>query len=335
MKLGRLARIDPREVWLSEPQHFTPWLAREENIELLSETLGLELEVEAQEKQVGPFRADILCKDVGSDAWVLIENQLEKTDHRHLGQLLTYAAGLQAVTIVWIAAAFNEEHRATLDWLNKITDEKFRFFGLEVELWRIGESEPAPKFNIVSKPNAWSKQAGQAARQLEDEAPTETKQIQLEFWQAFYEAMASHKSLTAQKPRPQHWTNLAIGRSGIRLGCLINSRDAKLGVELYMGRETAKAFYQQLYAQKDDIEAELGYQLDWRELPDKQACRIVLMRENSSLQSRAKWTDYIAWLISTLEDFNRVFRNRVRTLEERWHDLGHEPGADILQNGDT
>ena len=321
MKLGRLTKIDPRVVWLSEPQHFTPWLAREENIELLAETLGLELEVEAQEKQVGPFRADILCKDIGSDAWVLIENQLEKTDHRHLGQLLTYAAGLQAVTIVWIAAAFNEEHRATLDWLNKITDEKFRFFGLEVELWRIGDSEPAPKFNMVSKPNAWSKQAGQAARQLEDEAPTETKQLQLEFWHAFYDAMANHKSLRAQKPRPQHWTNLAIGRSGIRLGALINSRDAKLGVELYMGGETAKAFYHQLHLQKPDVEAELGYALEWRELPEKQACRILLMRDNSALQSREQWPDYLHWLMTTLEDFNRVFRDRVRVLTETVEEL--------------
>ena len=106
---------------------------------MLGEALGIELELEAQEKAVGPFRADILCKDIGNDHWVLIENQLERTDHGHLGQLLTYASGLEAVTIVWIAARFTEEHRSTLDWLNRITDESFRFFGLEVELWRIGD----------------------------------------------------------------------------------------------------------------------------------------------------------------------------------------------------
>src|SRR6185312_8829511 len=105
----------------------------------------------------GPLRADILCKDVGTDAWVLIENQLERTNHGHLGQLLTYAAGLDAVTIVWIAERFTEEHRAALDWLNERTDEKITFFGLEVELWQIGNSPVAPKFNIVSKPNDWAK----------------------------------------------------------------------------------------------------------------------------------------------------------------------------------
>jgi hypothetical protein len=132
--LGRLERADLREVWLSEAGDFTPWLAREENVALLGDAIGLELEVEAQEKDVGPFRADILCKDTATANWVLVENQLERTDHGHLGQLLTYAAGLQAVTIVWIAQRFTEEHRAALDWLNEITDDRFNFFGLEIEL---------------------------------------------------------------------------------------------------------------------------------------------------------------------------------------------------------
>ncbi len=128
--LGRLERVDLREIWLSEAQDFTPWLARPENLSVLAETLGMELELEAQEQAVGPFRADLLCKDLESDKWVLVENQLERTDHRHLGQLMTYAAGLKAVSIVWIAASFTEEHRAALDWLNEITDESFEFFGL-------------------------------------------------------------------------------------------------------------------------------------------------------------------------------------------------------------
>ena len=138
--LGRLERVELRDIWLSEASDFTPWLARKENLEILGQTLGMiDLELEAQERPVGPFRADILCKDIETNRWVLIENQLERTDHNHLGQLLTYASGLEAVTIVWIAARFTEEHRSTLDWLNRITDESFRFFGLEVEHWRIGD----------------------------------------------------------------------------------------------------------------------------------------------------------------------------------------------------
>jgi hypothetical protein len=150
--LGRLEQIDLRSAWNNESTDFTPWLAEQENLELLGKAIGLELELEAREKYVGPFRADILCKDIGSGSWVLVENQLEQTDHSHLGQLLTYAAGLQAVTIVWIAARFTDEHRAALDWLNAVTSETINIFGLEIELWRIGNSAMAPKFNVVSKP---------------------------------------------------------------------------------------------------------------------------------------------------------------------------------------
>ncbi|MDA3857468.1 MAG: DUF4268 domain-containing protein, partial [Roseovarius sp.] len=122
--LGRLRRVELRNIWQSEAQDFTHWLAREDNLTLLGETLGIDLELEAVEQNVGPFRADILCKDTLSDRWVLVENQLERTDHTHLGQLMTYAAGLDAVTIVWIAARVADEHRAAMDWLNEITDSE-------------------------------------------------------------------------------------------------------------------------------------------------------------------------------------------------------------------
>ena len=141
VKLGRLQKVDLRDVWLKEDTDFTPWLAKSENIQLLGEAIGIDLIVEAEEKMVGPFRADILCKDEATNNWVLIENQLEKTDHKHLGQLLTYATGLDAVTIIWVASEFNEEHRATLDWLNKITDQQYNFFGVKIELYKILDTE--------------------------------------------------------------------------------------------------------------------------------------------------------------------------------------------------
>ena len=171
-KLGKLEEVELRDIWESESSDFTPWLAREENIQILGDSIAVDLEVEAQEKNVGPFRADILCKDTENGNWVLIENQLNRTDHPHLGQLLTYAAGLDAVTVVWVAATFTEEHRAALDWLNEITDDRFRFFGLEIELWRINNSPPAPKFNIVSKPNDWRRSVIQSAKRINDRRPS-------------------------------------------------------------------------------------------------------------------------------------------------------------------
>jgi hypothetical protein len=160
--LGQLSRVDVREVWEHEATCFTPWLAREENLQLLAETIDMQLILEGRETPVGMFRADLIARDVHTGHLVLIENQLERTDHGHLGQLLAYAAGLKAVSIVWVSSLFTDEHRAALDWLNEITDTSIAFFGLEMELWRIGDSAIAPKFNLVSKPNMFSKLAGQA-----------------------------------------------------------------------------------------------------------------------------------------------------------------------------
>ena len=188
--LGRLERVQLRDIWETEDRDFTPWLAREEHLQILGDTIGLELELEAQEKDVGPFRADILCKNTLDDSWVLIENQIERTDHKHLGQLMTYAAGLDAVTIIWVASKFTEEHRSALDWLNKITDTDFRFFGLEVELWRINDSIPAPKFNVISQPNDWSSTVSRAARKIEEEGLSPSQELQLKYWShlsAFYQ----------------------------------------------------------------------------------------------------------------------------------------------------
>ncbi len=133
--IGTLQNVDLRNVWEHEAHNFTPWLAEHQNLERLGDAVGMKLEPESQEEPVGPFRADILCRDVTTDSWVLIENQLERTDHNHLGQVLTYAAGLDVATIIWIAKQFTEEHRATLDWLNEKTSQGLSFIGVELELW--------------------------------------------------------------------------------------------------------------------------------------------------------------------------------------------------------
>jgi hypothetical protein len=185
--LGKLIPVELREIWKSESQDFTPWLAQEENLKLLGETIGLELQLEAQEKQVGAFWADILCKDLETDNWVLIENQLGRTDHKHLGQIITYAAGLNAKTLIWISDQITDDHRAAIDWLNQNTNSGLNFFAIEIELWRIGNSDIAPKFNLVSKPNDWTKTVSESAGNLQSGENSTTKQTQLEFWVAFHE----------------------------------------------------------------------------------------------------------------------------------------------------
>lgn len=321
LNLGRLERVDPRIVWANEAAHFTPWLARAENLELLGEAIGIDLELEAQEQYVGPFRADILCKDTVNGNWVLIENQLAKTDHGHLGQLITYAAGLQAVTIVWIATPFTEEHRAALDWLNQITDEKFNFFGLEVELWRIGDSPFAPKFNIVSKPNDWSKTVSAGAARVERENLTGAKELQLRFWTYFSEYVQSRQTvIRPTKPLPQHWMNISIGRSGFKLTAIASTWNSEkesydsneLRVEFEINKDSEK-YYQLLFAEKDQIEAELGYELTWYNMPHKISKR-AYTRRSVNLADEGDWENQAAWLLSRLEEFHRIFAPRVRTL---------------------
>jgi len=321
-KLGRLERVDLRQIWATEDRDFTPWLAREEHLELLAETIGMELELEAQEKDVGPFRADILCKSMDDDSWVLIENQIERTDHRHLGQLLTYAAGLQAVTIVWVASKFTEEHRAALDWLNKITDDNFRFFGLEVELWRIDDSPAAPKFNIISQPNNWSKSISQAAQRISQEGVTETKELQYRYWEQLVNFLQDNNSkLRPQNPRPRHWQIFSIGRSGTYISATINTREKKrIGVELYMPHpEHSKTFFHLLMRDKDTIEQEMGTVLEWQELPEKTASRIALYKSADATDESA-WPSQHQWFKETIERFDRVFRQRVKNLNpEEWN----------------
>ena len=170
----------------------------------------MSLGVESTECGVGPFRADILCRNQVDDSFVLIENQIESTDHSHLGQLLTYAAGLAAVTIIWVASRFTDEHRAALDWLNTITNEKFNFFGLEIELWRIGASPAAPKFNVVCQPNEWVRTTGRAVRNGDDLSPT--RQQQQEYWTTFKALLTQSRSgLRTGSPRPESSFGVAWG----------------------------------------------------------------------------------------------------------------------------
>jgi hypothetical protein len=307
-KLGRIEKVELRSIWTNEGLHFTPWLAQEENLELLGEALGIDLELEAQEKDVGPFRADLLCKNTAEqNSWVVIENQLERTDHRHLGQLLTYAAGLGATTIVWVSSQLLEEHRAALDWMNRITVESVRFFGVEVELWRIGSSEPAPRFNVVCKPNDWASDVRRSADAL-DETPNRSQQLRLRYWSAFREYLQANKSrLRPQKPGQGFSYNFGIGTSRAHIAASLVTRENLIGVELSITAPDAKQLFKALEERRASIEHAIGSKLDWRELPDQKLSRVLLTCQADAFDE-AGWPTQFAWLRQTLETFDLVFR---------------------------
>jgi hypothetical protein len=310
-QIGRLTKIDLRTAWKGEATDFTSWLAQDENIKLLGDLLEMELEVEAQEERVGIFRADILCKETVMDRYVLIENQLERTDHKHLGQLLTYAAGLDAFTIVWIAKEFTEEHRATLDWLNRITSDDIHFIGIEVKLYQIGDSLPAPMFVIVSKPNDYTK----SVRKSADRATvSKTGIMQEEYWTGFKQYLKDNGSpLRTQKPQPFMWYHISIGRSGAHIETVINSRENINRVELILNGPQAKDWFAALKrSYQAEAEGFIG-QLIWEENPDSKLSKIY-MKNSGNLSDKNSWPAQFKWLKETAEKIHTFFGPKIRDL---------------------
>lgn len=316
INLSKITKINLRDCWQNEATDFTPWLATEENIALLADTLGMnELEIKAQEEHVGPFRADILCVDSGTGKLVLIENQLEKTDHNHLGQILTYAAGLDAVSIIWIAERFTEEHRATIDWLNRITDKEFNFFGVEIGLIKINSSPAAPIFNVIAKPNDWSKDIRSSSNKTSDKNHTAAELYRYEFWSAFCEYIANNPSkiFRTQSPSYSHWMNIAIGRSNFQICLLLNSREQKITVQFYIVDDPDKKFFDALLTYKKEAECAIGEALDWKRLDGKKASTINLYKRCDFTKKSAQ-IEMFEWFKTYTECFISFFKPIIRKL---------------------
>lgn len=299
--LGRLERVALREAWPDEARNFTPWLADDANLALLGETLGIQLELETTERAVGAFSADILAKEVGTERWVLVENQIEPTDHKHLGQLLTYAAGLNAQTVIWIAEGFREEHRAALDFLNSATTDEFRFFGLQIELYKIGQSEFAPSFTVVAKPNAWSRRA-HATKQAAEGNLSPTQEVSRDFWQAMIDSAGeSYPQLSGKAPSKLSWQTAETIRSS--KGFTVSSNAAftmqsRIRVEAYLGGPLAKAAFWELNQSKSQIEEAFGQPLEWEELPNGQDSRIAFYMDGKHDRTRKQsWPEIQNWLL--------------------------------------
>lgn len=320
--LESLTGVDLRQAWANEASQFTPWVA--ENLNLLGDAIGLSLELEQTEKPVGSFSADVLCRDTLTSRLVLIENQIERTDHTHLGQTITYASGIGASTVVWIAAQFREEHRAALAWLNEHTDEDLAFFGLEIEVWRIGDSPMAPKFNVVCKPNDWARQVHAAAGSPATLTPVQS--AQLEFWTQFVElTKEAHSAIRSNKPSPYNWTSHPLGRSGFWLSSVwsswnseTNTAGGELREELVMQSASSKESYAKLLEQRTEVESALAAagvpeQVHWYNPENAQVCR-VYVRRDASLEDRADWPSQQKWLLDRAEAFTRVFAPIVKQL---------------------
>ncbi len=301
MKLGRIEQVELRQVWKHEATNFTKWLAKPENLDLLSEEIDIELSLIDTEYNVGRFNVDIFAEEASADRKVIIENQLERTDHDHLGKLITYASGLDAEIIIWIVKNVLEEHQQAIDWLNENTDEKINFFAIRMEVWKIGDSEPAPKFHVISKPNNWTKSVKQS---VQKSVLTETKLLQLKFWNMFKEyATKENLNLRLRKTSPQHWYDLSFGRTDCHISLTINSQKNELACEIYIPNsiETFKSFYRN----KTEIDSTIKG-LEWMELPTKKASRIK-KKTKGDFTKETKWEEYFNWLTLTALSFQDTF----------------------------
>ncbi|MDY3731286.1 MAG: DUF4268 domain-containing protein [Candidatus Choladocola sp.] len=302
-KLGTMTQItNLRDVWPNEATDFTPWLA--ENISLLSDVTGLSLEVIEQESPVGSFSLDVLAQDTDTDTYTVIENQLEDTNHDHLGKLLTYAAGKDAKNIIWIVKAAREEHKAAIEWLNNNTVDGVGFFLVEIQLWSVDGSAPAPRFNVVEQPNDWVK----IAKRPSGPQGGAAVQFKYDYWTSFNDyAFANVKFASMFKQRKassDHWYSMSIGSSYAHISLLVNTKTDMIAVELSIPDN--KALYDKLEQNKEDIEKAVGVSLDWRRLDDKKACRILLEKK-VPLKETADWPSQFDWFMENAMAFKKAF----------------------------
>lgn len=310
--LGELKFVRLRTKWISETHEFTPWLV--ENIHVLNEAAGLELEVENTEVAVGPYSADILAKDAGTGKYVIIENQLEKTNHDHLGKAITYASVLDASSIIWIASEFTDEHKKALDWLNDHTNDEVGFYGVRIELWQIDSSRPAIKLNVRSQPNT---AVSQAAKSKASKDLTESRKAQLEFWTQFRDKLAKTKQIPSlQTPRPQHWFDVSLGKSHIHLSNICNTSDNKIGVRVYIGNKIADQMLPYLETMRDEIEQEIGETLTWNPNPENRD-KVISLTKNADLIDKTSWNESIHWLVNKTIAFRKAFSKRIKRMEKR------------------
>ncbi|HEK9074802.1 TPA: DUF4268 domain-containing protein, partial [Streptococcus equi subsp. zooepidemicus] len=259
MKLGKLEEVDIRELWKHEQYDFSEWLSKEENIEMLSDEIGLTLTEINKEVFVGSYRCDLVAKDETTGIKVIIENQLEATNHDHLGKIITYASGLDANVVIWIVKEAREEHRSAIEWLNNKTTKDISFFLMEIRAYKIGDSLPAPKFVIIEKPNDFVKTANVG---MDSGELSKAQAERLNFWNRFNEVLLSrNKPFNARKATTDHWYDVALGTSEAHISITLVNKTNSIGIEIYINDN--KELFDKLHSASEEIQNELGFSMDW------------------------------------------------------------------------
>lgn len=306
MELGNLEKIDDlRLIWKHEAIDFTPWLAEEENITILGDAIGIEITEVMTEAPVGGFSADIIAKESGSDRIIVIENQLEDSNHDHLGKIITYASGRDASIIIWIVKNAREEHKKAVEWLNNNMDESIYLFLIQIELWKINDSFPAPRFNVLEQPNTWAKEAKKMSHEM-----SETMAFNLEYWTEFSDYVFKESEFSGRfkrrKPSTDNWYGVAAGSSEFSFSFILNTNKNAITVECNIPDN--KELFHKFQSNRENIESIIGSKLDWRELPEKKVSRILIEKE-INLRDKNQWESQFNWMKEMGIRFHKAFKS--------------------------
>ncbi|MDD6781554.1 MAG: DUF4268 domain-containing protein [Bacteroidales bacterium] len=304
MELGKLEEINIRKVWAHEQYDFSDWLSKEDNIQQLGNTLNLSLTDVETEKFVGSYRCDIICKDEITGKNVLIENQLEPTNHDHLGKIITYASGLDASVIIWIVESAKEEHSSAIEWLNKHTDDDVSFFLIEVHAYTIEGSKPAPYFKIIQQPNDFVKQVKNITKNAE---LNDSQNSRLEFWNRFNDVLEKNgKPFNKRKATTDHWYSVAVGSSQCHISIDLVNREHKIRISMWIPDN--KSLYDTFYSNKNSIEKEIGHSINWDKLDDKKAAYAYTFIEGLDFNKQGNYDALMNSVINEVLLFRKAFK---------------------------
>ena len=302
--LGRLEEVNIRELWIHEQYDFSNWVAKKENIELLNDTVGLTLTDLEKEVYVGSYRCDLVAMDETTGMKVIIENQLESTNHDHLGKIITYASGLDASVIIWIVKEAREEHKSAIEWLNNNMVKEISFFLLKIKAYKIGDSLPAPMFRIVEKPNDFIKSV------INDRELSKRHADRLNFWTEFNKVVTEHgKPFNIRKAGTGHWYDVAIGTSDAYISITLVNRDGYIGVELYI--PDSKDLYDNIFKYKDEIEDKLDFDIFWERMDDKKASRIKSSISGLNFNNQTNYPELMDKVIERVVKMRDAFKGYI------------------------
>lgn len=297
--IGKLEKVELRDLWKHEERDFSAWLAQEENLAMLSDVIGVDIALIERESHVGGYSVDLYAEVVGTEDKVIIENQLEDTNHDHLGKIITYASGKNAKYVIWIVKRARDEHRQAIEWLNAHTDESVNFFLLEIELWRIGDSLPAPKFNVVALPNDWVREERRTTSEI-----TERGKFCIDYWDAFITRANSIAEFRHEfKLRSTHscsWFDIGLGLKNCYLSLNVQSNKNTIDIGIYIPAD--KEFFERMKTHSEEIQAILGEEAEWREA--RKACRILITKPFDST-NKANWPKAFDWYIKMAPLFKK------------------------------